>query len=149
MKNKRQRRILELITKEEIASQKELAERLQKEGFTITQATISRDIKELMLAKVHVEGDRYKYVRPQENSVSEYRLRLVIKEFVISYDASENIVVVNTPPGHASTVCSAIDGAGWPNIIGSLAGDDTVFFVVKPISAIKDVIARLEQYLNS
>lgn len=148
MKNKRQRRILELIGNEEIGTQKQLAERLQDEGFRITQATVSRDIKELTLAKVHIEGERYKYVKAQEGKMSEERLRMVLREFILSYDYSDNILVVNTPPGNANTVASAIDGLGWSEIIGSLAGDDTILFVIKPKEAIEEVIKQLEYYLN-
>jgi transcriptional regulator of arginine metabolism len=147
MKNRRQRRILEIVANEEIGTQKELAERLQQEGFETTQATISRDIKDLMLVKVPVDDDRYKYAIRRETMVTDARLRMVLWEFLNSYDYSENILVLNTAPGNANTVASAIDHAGWKEIIGTIAGDDTIFLVIKPKEAVQDVIARIESYI--
>ena len=83
MKNRRQRRILEIVSNETIGTQKELAERLQQEGFETTQATISRDIKELLLVKVNIGGDRYKYVIAQDTPVTDAKLRMVLREFII------------------------------------------------------------------
>ena len=131
MKNRRQRRILEIVSNETIGTQKELAERLQQEGFETTQATISRDIKELLLVKVNIGGDRYKYVIAQETPVTDAKLRMVLREFILSYDYSENLLILNTAPGNANTVASAIDRARWPQVIGTLAGDDTVMLVIK------------------
>ena len=146
MKNRRQRRIMEIVSNETIGTQKELAERLQREGFETTQATISRDIKELLLVKVNIGGDRYKYVLAQDTPVTDSKLRMVLREFVISYDYSENIFILNTAPGNANTVASAIDRAGWPEVIGSLAGDDTVMLVIKPREAVTDVVDKIEEY---
>ncbi|MDO4281704.1 MAG: arginine repressor [Peptococcaceae bacterium] len=148
MKNKRQRRILEIVSSESIGTQKELAERLQKEGFDTTQATISRDIKDLLLVKVNIGGDRYKYVIAQDTPVTDSKLRMVLREFIISYDYSENILILNTAPGNANTVASAIDRAGWQPIIGSLAGDDTVMLIIKPKEAVQDVVAKIENYMT-
>lgn len=147
MKNRRQRRILEIVANEEIGTQKELAERLLHEGFETTQATISRDIKDLMLVKVPVDDDRYKYAIRRETMVTDAKLRMVLWEFLNSYDYSENILVLNTAPGNANTVASAIDHAGWKEIIGTIAGDDTIFLVIKPKEAVTDVIARIESYI--
>ena len=116
MKNRRQRRILEIVSNETIGTQKELAERLQQEGFETTQATISRDIKELLLVKVNIGGDRYKYVIAQETPVTDAKLRMVLREFILSYDYSENLLILNTAPGNANTVASAIDRARWPQV---------------------------------
>ena len=146
MKNRRQRRILEIVSNETIGTQKELAERLQQEGFETTQATISRDIKELLLVKVNIGGDRYKYVIAQDTPVTDAKLRMVLQEFIISYDYSENLLVLNTAPGNANTVASAIDRASWPQVIGSLAGDDTVMLVIKPASAVHEVVEKIEDY---
>ena len=143
MKNRRQRRILEIVSNETIGTQKELAERLQQEGFETTQATISRDIKEL-----NIGGDRYKYVIAQETPVTDAKLRMVLREFIISYDFSENLLILNTAPGNANTVASAIDRARWPQVIGTLAGDDTVMLVIKPKEAVKDVVEKIEDYTS-
>ena len=148
MKNRSQRRILEIVSNETIGTQKELAERLQQEGFETTQATISRDIKELLLVKVNIGGDRYKYVIAQETPVTDAKLRMVLREFIISYDFSENLLILNTAPGNANTVASAIDRARWPQVIGTLAGDDTVMLVIKPKEAVKDVVEKIEDYTS-
>lgn len=146
MKNRRQRRILEIVSNETIGTQKELAERLQQEGFETTQATISRDIKELLLVKVNIGGDRYKYVIAQETPVTDAKLRMVLREFILSYDYSENLLILNTAPGNANTVASAIDRARWPQVIGTLAGDDTVMLVIKPKEAVQEVVEKIEDY---
>lgn len=148
MKNRRQRRILEIVSNETIGTQKELAERLQQEGFETTQATISRDIKELLLVKVNIGGDRYKYVIAQETPVTDAKLRMVLREFILSYDYSENLLILNTAPGNANTVASAIDRAHWPQVIGTLAGDDTVMLVIKPKEAVQEVVEKIEDYTS-
>lgn len=148
MKNRRQRRILEIVSNETIGTQKELAERLQQEGFETTQATISRDIKELLLVKVNIGGDRYKYVIAQETPVTDAKLRMVLREFILSYDYSENLLILNTAPGNANTVASAIDRARWPQVIGTLAGDDTVMLVIKPKEAVQEVVEKIEEYTS-
>ena len=148
MKNRRQRRILEIVSNETIGTQKELAERLQQEGFETTQATISRDIKELLLVKVNIGGDRYKYVIAQETPVTDAKLRMVLREFIIRYDYSEYLLILNTAPGNANTVASAIDRAGWQQVIGTLAGDDTVMLVIKPKEAITEVVEKIEEYTS-
>ena len=148
MKNRRQRRILEIVSNETIGTQKELAERLQQEGFDTTQATISRDIKELLLVKVNIGGDRYKYVIAQETPVTDAKLRMVLREFILSYDYSENLLILNTAPGNANTVASAIDRARWPQVIGTLAGDDTVMLVIKPKEAVQEVVEKIEDYTS-
>ena len=148
MKNRRQRRILEIVSNETIGTQKELAERLQQEGFETTQATISRDIKELLLVKVNNGGDRYKYVIAQETPVTDAKLRMVLREFILSYDYSENLLILNTAPGNANTVASAIDRARWPQVIGTLAGDDTVMLVIKPKEAVQEVVEKIEDYTS-
>lgn len=148
MKNRRQRRILEIVSSETIGTQKELAERLQQEGFETTQATISRDIKELLLVKVNIGGDKYKYVIAQETPVTDSKLRMVLREFIISYDYSENLLILNTAPGNANTVASAIDRARWPQVIGTLAGDDTVMLVIKPKEAVQEVVEKIEDYTS-
>ena len=148
MKNRRQRRILEIVSNETIGTQKELAERLQQEGFETTQATISRDIKELLLVKVNIGGDRYKYVIAQETPVTDAKLRMVLREFILRYDYSETLLILNTAPGNANTVASAIDRARWPQVIGTLAGDDTVMLVIKPKEAVQEVVEKIEDYTS-
>lgn len=148
MKTRRHRKILELIKEYPIATQEELADILRAEGYNVTQATVSRDIKELALVKVNFGNDQSKYALPTEMTVSDARLRFMLKEFVINYDYSENIMIIRTAPGNANAVASALDNAGWSNIIGSVAGDDTILLVIKPREAIASVIEKLDSYLE-
>ncbi|MFP5527354.1 arginine repressor [Peptococcus simiae] len=147
--NKRQRRILELVLEQQISTQKELAERLREEGYQITQATVSRDIKELQLVKVPIGGDQYKYGRSQDSVPGESKLRMLFREFVLSYDSSENLVIINTPPGNANTIAYFIDRLGWPEVIGTIAGDDTIMLICKPKEAVPVVIGYIEHYINN
>lgn len=150
MKLRRQQLILEIIESKPITTQEELARELEKRGISTTQATISRDIKELQLVKVPAGGDVYRYARPQnqmDSSRSQERLRRLFQDAVVSIDFSENIIVVHTLPGAAQGVASAIDQAGWREIIGTVAGDDTIFVIVKPRDVVMQVVEKLESLL--
>lgn len=150
MKLRRQQLILEIIESKPIATQEELARELEKRGISTTQATISRDIKELQLVKVPAGGDVYRYARPQnqmDSSRSQERLRRLFQDAVVSIDFSENIIVVRTLPGAAQGVASAIDQSGWREIIGTVAGDDTIFVIVKPRDVVMQVVEKLESLL--
>lgn len=148
MKTKRQRKILEVIKENIIGTQEELADILKQEGFNVTQATVSRDIKELALIKISAGNDQYRYSLPTEITVSETRLRFMLKEFVLNYAASENILVVRTAPGNANAVASALDNAQWSEILGSVAGDDTILMVARKKEEIPKIIEKLEYYLE-
>lgn len=133
MKTRRQKKILEIIEKYDIATQEELAAALVKAGFEVTQATVSRDIKELGLIKIPIGKNVYKYGIPGETGLpyNQERLRRMLQELVIGIDFSENLIVMKTYPGNAQSVASLIDGAKWPEVIGTVAGDDTLLLVVK------------------
>ncbi len=148
MKTKRHRKILEIIKENIVGTQEELAELLKQDGFNVTQATVSRDIKELALIKISVGNDRYRYSLPTDITVSETRLRFMLKEFVLNYAASENILIVRTAPGNANAVASALDNAQWAEILGSVAGDDTILVVARKKEEIPDIIDKLESYLD-
>ncbi|KJS22463.1 MAG: ArgR family transcriptional regulator [Clostridiaceae bacterium BRH_c20a] len=148
MKTKRHKKILELIQNQIISTQEEVAEALRSEGFNVTQATVSRDIKELGLSKVAIGNDIYKYALPMEITVSQSRLKFMIKEFVLKCDYSENIIVIKTPPGNAQAVASVIDNAQWKEVIGTVAGDDTILLVIKPINSVTKVIEKIYTYLD-
>lgn len=148
MKKKRHRKILEIIKENIVGTQEELAELLKQDGFNVTQATVSRDIKELALIKISVGNDRYRYSLPTEITVSETRLRFMLKEFVLNYAASENILIVRTAPGNANAVASALDNAQWSEILGSVAGDDTILVVARKKEEIPNIIDKLESYLD-
>lgn len=148
MKNQRHREILEAIRKDAISTQEELADLLKQAGHVVTQATVSRDIKELALIKVNTGNDQYKYALPSEPTFLGSKLRFMLKQFVVKFDYSENILVISTAPGNANAVASALDDAKWPEIIGSVAGDDTILLVIKPKEAVAEVIDKLVYYLD-
>ena len=133
MKNDRQSMILEIISQENIETQEQLLSRLQERGITSTQATISRDIKELHLVKELTGYGTYKYAVSERKTSLNFagRLRTIFKEGVISFDLAQNIVVLKTMPGLASAACSAIDGMEIQNLVGSLAGDDTAILILR------------------
>ncbi len=132
MKNERQKVILDIISSQNVETQEELGVQLQKRGYRVTQATISRDIKELHLIKVQAERGVYKYAVNESSTVlNTERMMRIFREVVISIKGSGNIVVVNTLSGSGSAAGEAIDNFGIQEIIGSLAGDNTVFLVVE------------------
>jgi transcriptional regulator of arginine metabolism len=136
VKERRQRAILTLVATRPIHSQEELAEMLDSQGYETTQATISRDIKELGLAKVPIKngngnGHQFKYVVPSPQLSFASRLHRSVTELVTNIASSVNLIVLRTPPGSAMLVATAIDEAGWPEIIGSIAGDDTIMVIVR------------------
>ena len=133
MKFQRQAAIIDLISNHEIDTQEELTARLREMGFHSTQATISRDIKQLRLVKELAPSGSYRYVAAdrQEGKSSAGRLRNIFKEGVVSVEAAQNLVVVKTMPGLASAACSALDGMEIAGMVGSLAGDDTGMLIMR------------------
>lgn len=149
MKARRQAKILELIRHNVIETQEDLAEALGRHGIPVTQATVSRDIKELQLNKVPAGDGRYRYALPDEQpSVSWDKRRRIFQESVLGLDFSENIVIVKSLPGTAPGVASALDHLGWPEMIGSVAGDDTVMVVIKPKEATVEVVDRIRNLMR-
>ena len=150
LKALRQRKIKEIIKSKNISTQEELAQALQKAGFNVTQATVSRDIKELRLIKIARKDNLYVYGLPEEQEIihNEERLRLMMQEFVLNIDYSENIVVMKTYPGNAHGVASLIDGSKWQGVIGTLAGDDTILLVIKPKEKVGALINKLESLMK-
>lgn len=145
MKLRRQLCIIDIISQREISTQEELCAALNDLGFDITQATVSRDIKELKLIKV-ADNNGYHYALPDapELKDSHERMQRVIEDSVIALDYSENLIVIKTLPGSAHAVASLIDSAEWPDIIGTVAGDDTILAVVKPKEATPAIVEEFE-----
>lgn len=133
MKNERQNKILEIIQKEDIDTQEMLLDRLERMGITCTQATISRDIKQLHLIKEPVGRGKYRYaISIHRNSLNVAdKLRTIFRESIISIDYAQNIVVIKTMAGLASAAAAAIDGMHITYMVGSLAGDDTALLVMR------------------
>ena len=132
MKINRHAKIIELINTYQIGTQEELAEYLNREGFKVTQATVSRDIRNLKLTKVPAENGRQRCVARQENEnlMSERYIR-VLREGFISMDMAQNILVVKTVSGMAMAVAAAIDALKWNEVVGCIAGDDTVMCAIR------------------
>ena len=150
MKARRQMKIMELINAGPIETQEELATLLSQSGFEVTQATVSRDIKELRLVKVPLGGNKYCYALPPEipKGSIDPRLKRIFRESVISMDYSENMIVIKTLPGSAQGVAYAVDNVDWEEILGSLAGDDTILIIVKNKEEAPEVIKRFEEFLG-
>lgn len=132
MKAQRQAKLLELICGRAIETQEELSSLLSKSGFDATQATISRDIKELNITKAPIRNGGYRYtVSSGENSQHSDKLSKIFKESVTTVEFAQNIIVIKTLPGLASGACSALDAMNGADIVGTLAGDDTAFLVMR------------------
>jgi transcriptional regulator of arginine metabolism len=147
VKNKRQKLILDIVSQQIIETQDDLVYALHEANVTVTQATISRDIKELGLIKMPGENGIQRYAAPAveaSNVRNNERLKRLLRDSVISIDFSENLVIIKTLPGEAQGVASAVDNAGFPEIIGTVGGDDTILIVVKPKNAVLDIINRLK-----
>ena len=137
MKNNRQAVILQIIENDNIETQEQLLEKLQERGISSTQATMSRDIKQLHLVKEPVGHGVYKYTvssnRTKLNVAD--KLKTIFKESIVSIDSAQNLVVIKTMPGLANGACSALDNMELPLLLGTLAGDDTAFLVFRDSSA--------------
>ena len=133
MKAKRQGEILSIIASSSIETQEQLLEQLRCRGIEATQATISRDIKELHLVKELTGKGRYRYALSAQKGATDNtgRLKTIFREGVVSYDYAQNLVVVKTMPGLGSAAGAALDGMDIPDLVGSLAGDDTVLLVLR------------------
>ena len=133
MKNDRQAMILEIISQENIETQEQLLARLQERGISSTQATISRDIKQMHLIKEPVGRGVYKYAVSGNRTKLNFaeKLRTIFRESITSIACAQNIVVIKTMPGLASAACSALDNMDITYMVGSLAGDDTAFLVMQ------------------
>ena len=134
MKTNRQSKIIEIIQKNEVETQDELSALLEKDGFRVTQATVSRDIRELKLTKIPTVGGRQKYAvitDAPENLSKKYER--VLREGFLSMDMAQNILVIKTVSGMASAVCAAIDAMKMREIVGSIAGDDTIMCAIRTV----------------
>ena len=148
MKVKRQETILELVKKHEIETQEELAEKLGKAGFAVTQATISRDIRELKLTKIQ-HGAKQIYAALTENKFSNSNKYIdILKHSFGSVDMAQNILVVKTASGTAMALATALDSLHWDEIVGTIAGDDTVMCAIRTVEDTKKLMKRLEDILK-
>lgn len=149
MKYSRHAKILEIIENHEIETQEELAEYLKKNGIHVTQATVSRDIKELRLIKVLAKSGRYKYasLKQQESAISD-RLVKIFKDSILSIDSAGNIVVLKTLAGAANAAGAAVDALDIKEIVGTIAGDDTIFILVREQEGVGMVVDRFKKLIK-
>lgn len=150
MKARRQMKILEIIRERPVETQEELVQELRKLGMPVTQATVSRDIKDLNLVKVPTGDGRQRYAPPQDQVMAGFaeRLRRVLRDTVLSLEASENLIVVKCLSGTAPAVGEAIDSLRWQEIAGTVAGDNTVLVVVRGRERSQSVLERLRQLIE-
>ncbi len=149
MKAKRHDMISKLIAAQNVETQEELASILCDHGFSVTQATVSRDIKELRLIKVLTPEGRYRYatVEKAEADMQERFIRM-FSNCVLSVTSSGNIVVIKTLSGTANAAGEAIDSMKWPEIVGTLAGDNSVFVLVREGKPVSDVIKKFQKMIK-
>ena len=149
MKYARQTKILEIIDNKEIETQEELSEELKKIGLNVTQATVSRDIKELRLIKVLTTTGKYKYatLKNQDALLSDRLIRL-FKDSILSYDHAGNILVLKTISAAAQAAAAAIDAANFDGVIGTVAGDDTIFVAIKDSEKMHEIIEKFRDLIR-
>lgn len=149
MKVNRHTKIKELIEREHIETQEDLAEALKAEGIVVTQATVSRDIKELMLVKVPDTNGHYRYAYPLEPNtlLSSQRLDQTFKNYLIDIKNNDNMIVLITMPGTAQSIAYAVDYMKWPEVLGCISGDDTVFLAINNREGMEVMLDRFKDYL--
>ena len=149
MKTVRQVAILDIIEKQDIETQEELAEALRKRGIAVTQATVSRDIKELRLLKVLSENGGYKYATAEraEKGMSERFIR-ILAESVMSIESAVNLIVIKTISASAQAAAEAIDSLKWPELLGTIAGDNTILVIARSEEAVESVVSRFHALIK-
>lgn len=147
MKIKRHSKIIELINTYDIETQEELAQRLEDSGFVVTQATVSRDIRDLKLSKVVYGDGKQKYsLMPKQDGISEKYLK-ILKEAFISMDMAQNILVVKTVSGMAMAVAAALDSLQMSEIVGCIAGDDTIMAAIRSVDDTVTIMERIRKLI--
>lgn len=149
MKSARHSLILEIIEEKDIETQEELAEELKRRGMKVTQATVSRDIKELRLLKVLADHGGYKYatVERAEKGMSDRFVR-ILTESVVGVDAVNNLIVVRTLSGSGNAAGQAIDSMKWSEVLGTIAGDDTLLIIARSDEAVETLMARFNTLIK-
>lgn len=149
MKIQRHKRIIELINEYDIETQEELADKLNQSGYNVTQATVSRDIRQLRLIKKSVNGkQKYIVLQNEANDLNEKYIR-ILKDGFVSMAMAQNILVIKTVSGMAMAVAAALDAMEWPEIVGSIAGDDTVMCAIGSVDETILVMDKLKKLINA
>ena len=145
MKTNRQKKILEIINRYPVETQDDLIDRLMVEGFSVTQATVSRDIRELQLSKVLTGKGTYRYVAPKKEELAAgMKFSAALVESILSVEYAQNLVVIKTYPGLAQAVAAGIDHLTIAEVLGCVAGDDTIFVATRNESAAKMICERVQ-----
>ena len=149
MKKIRHRKIIELIEKHDIETQEELAGYLKEAGFSVTQATVSRDIRELKLSKVPSGNGKQKYVvlKQEDSHLGDKYIR-VLKDGFVSMDMAQNILVVKTVSGMAMAVAAAVDAMKFPEIVGCIAGDDTIMVALRTVEETRTLMDKIHAMID-
>ena len=149
MKSARQEKILEIISAKDVETQSQLIDELSALGIKSTQATLSRDIKELRLVKELTGDGKYRYVAASRDEFTDFDLRLkkIFRECVTTYATAQNLIVIKTLPGLAPAACAALDGMEIDGLVGTLAGDDTAFLAMKDAAAADAFENEIEKLL--
>lgn len=149
MKSERQARILEIISKYEVQTQEEITERLQSEGFKVTQATVSRDLRDLKLTKSMSSSGKYRYTEAKAHDhVGMVKLNKAMLESIVDVKYSLNNVVINTLPGLANAVASSVDALALDSILGCVAGDDTIIIVTSDEESSAEISEKLKEMMR-
>ena len=150
MKSQRQAKIIEIISNKNVETQEQLLLELQGAGFHSTQATISRDIKELRIIKELTNFGTYRYTTSSGETAGTFssKLNTIFRECITSYDYAQNMIVIRTLPGLASAAASAIDAMNMSVVVGTIAGDDTVFIVMRDNNAAAAFCGEIQGLLN-
>lgn len=142
-KGQRHIKIREIIGNNEIETQDELVDRLRDAGYNVTQATVSRDIKELHLVKVPMTDGRYKYSLPADQKFNPLqKIKRVLVDSFVGIDHSDNLIVMKTMPGNANAIGALIDNLQWQEVMGTICGDDTILIICRSKDYSKDVVQR-------
>ncbi len=148
MKNRRHSKILDIISNNSVDTQEELLNLLKKEGFSVTQATVSRDIKELRLLKTLSSDGKYHYTSASKNAFDiKSNFQSLFKNSVTSVDFAENLIVIKTLSGMAQAICTSLDNMEFENVLGTIAGDDTIFMACKSLSSATGLVSELKKLL--
>ena len=148
-KNARQRRIVEIISRHDIDTQEELVAWLAEDGFSVTQATVSRDIRDLGLVKVmSPDGKKYRYQLQQPKDTKSERFLSVFRNTVLSIKAAENLIVIKTETGSANAAAETVDRLSLDGVLGGIAGDNTIFAAVDTAANAAEIVKKLEEILH-
>ena len=149
MKTGRQSKIIEIIQKHEVETQEELSEYLVREGYSVTQATVSRDIRELKLTKISMNNGRQKYaiLNDATDDMSQKYAR-ILRDGFVSMDMAQNILVIKTVSGMANAVCAALDSMQMQEIVGSIAGDDTIMCAIRTVEDTTALMKKIKKIVE-